>query len=366
MANDCHAIIAERGACVTSLRDIAAAAGVSTSTVSRALGDSSHPVSARLRERIRRIADEMGYKPNPLARALLAQRLRIIGAMVRDARDSYLAEVVHGMEDVARSAGYMVVICNTLRDMDRELSYVDLLVAHRAAGIVFVSSGVEDAAHNAELTLRLEALRRNGGFAVAAASTRLPIPRVVPDNQEGGRMAAAHLLSLRRRPVLVLGGFEGHCTSTDRLSGYADAFSAAGLSLADEPMVRAGDQWDTAREAVSRELARGTPFRAVLATNDEAAIGALAALKSAGVRVPEDVAVVGFGDMRVTHLVQPKLTTVRVPTYELGRVAVQTVVDALEAGIEPAPIRVLPVELVVRGSTVAESRPTLDATVFSG
>ncbi len=340
---------------MASLRDVATVAGVSISTVSRALGHSSHPVSPELRERIRRIAEAVGYQVNPLGRALITRRLGIIGALVYDFRDSYYGEVIRGIEDACNSAGYFAVICNTDRNRDRELGYLRLLAAHRAAGVVFVSSGVEDPDYNAALSSCLQVLAENGGQAVAAAPTRLLIPRVVSDFRTGARQIASHVLAGCRGPVLILAGPRAECSVSERLSGYRDAFAAAGRDMDAEPFAWGGHSFRPAQEAVSEALRNGVQFGAVLATNDEMAAGALAALEAGGVRVPDEVIVAGFGDMRIASLLRPQLTTVRVPAYDLGLLGAQTVIDAVDRKVMPPAHRVLPTELMVRASTGGSS-----------
>lgn len=336
---------------MASLKDVASAAGVSISTVSRALGQSSHPVSPELRERVQRVARQVGYQPNPLGRALISMRLPLIGAIVHDIRDSYQCEILRGVEDSAVAAGYFVVVCNTDRDRARELAYVGLLVSYRATGIVFIPSGVDDPAHNAAVTAQLQRLAANGGHAVATAPTPLLIPRIAPDNRGGAREVAAHLLARAHGPVLVLGGERDKCATTERLAGFADAFSSRGLEIDERLMLWGDDRRDRAGEVVEMELRKGTDFRAVLATNDEMAVGALLAMESTGIKVPQQVLVAGFGDMTASRLVRPQITTAEVPTTEIGRLAAQLIVDASERRTMPEASRVVPARLLARAST---------------
>ncbi len=348
---------------MASLKDVAAAAGVSVSTVSRALGQSSHPVSPELRERIQHVASQLGYQPNPLGRALISLRLPLIGAIVHDIRNSYQCEIVRGVEDAANAAGYFVVVCNTDRDNARELAYIDLLVSYRATGIVFIASGVEDPEHNAALTLRLQEFTANGGHAVSTAPTRLLIPRVAPDNRAAAREAASHVLSLAEGPVLIIGHQDDKCATTERLAGFADAFSAHGLNFQDQVILWADDRLNTAQQLVELEIQRGTVFRAVLGSNDEMALGALLAMEARGIRVPDDVLIAGFGDMSASRLIRPQLTTVRVPTNTLGRFGAQMIIDAAEKRQMPPVNRVLPSQVIVRTSTVGTRAHNVEAVV---
>ena len=346
---------------MASLKDVAAAAGVSVSTVSRALGQSSHPVSPELRERIQRVATQIGYQVNPLGRALISLRLPLVGAIVHDIRNSYQCEILRGVEDAANAAGYFVVVCNTDCDKARELAYINLLVSYRATGIVFIPSGVEDPQHNDAVTSLLQKLAVNGGHAVATAPTRLLIPRIAPDDRGGAREVAAHLLSLAQGPVVILGGQEDKCATTEQFAGFADAFSARGLKLDDQLILWANGRRDTAQELIELELQRGTAIRGVLATNDEMAAGALLAMEDRGIRVPDEVLIAGFGDMSSSRIVRPQLTTVRVPTNEIGRLGAQMIFDAAERRQMPLASRVLPGRLVVRASTVGQQAQPLGA-----
>ena len=299
-----------------------------------------------------RVATTYGYRPNPLGRALSTRRLQIIGVIVHDIRDSYFGDIIRGIEDATNSAGYLVVTCNSDRDRDRELAYLELLVAHRVSGVLFVSSGVDDPQHNAALSAQLQLLATNGGHAVAVASTRLLIPQVVPDNRGGARQIATHILSLGATPMLVLAGPPDLCTSEERLAGVADAFAAAGGEWDSRLVAYANFRQADARDAVTAALKNGTQFRAVLALSDMMAIGALEALESAGVHVPQDVVVSGFGNIPQTTLTRPRLTTVHVPTRELGQFGGEAILQAARTnGPLSLTPKVLATEIVVRDST---------------
>jgi LacI family transcriptional regulator len=344
-----------------SLAEVARRSGVSVATASRVLNPrNDHPVSAELRERVLRTAAEFDYSVNGLARGLKMLRTQTVAVVVHDIRDPYFSECTRGVADAADAAGYLTVVCNSDRDPDRELRYVQLAYEQRVAGILFAGSGFAGTRYRARLRRQVAGLEGYGAHAIALSPRRDRLPAEVPDNVGGARSATGHLLGLGHERIAFVDGPAGLETSRERLAGYRDALAAAGLEL-DESLVVQGDFSVTGgAQAVRALLASGQQPTAVLASNDAMAIGALGELGRRGLRVPRDVSLVGFDDIPAVRWLDPPLTTVAVPMAEIGSAGMQRLLSLLqENGARPRGERLVnvhPTELVVRGSTAPPQR----------
>jgi LacI family transcriptional regulator len=325
---------------MASLADISRRAGVSIATASRVLNGSSHPVSDVTRDRVLAAADELGYRPSELARALVKRTSRIIGVIVGDIVDPYFAEIARGVADVAARAGHLTMVCNADRRPTSELAHLDVLRDYHAAGVVFAGSGYEDL-HDAEaLRHAVDALQAGGSAVVALAARDLDCPSVLVDNRAAARDAAEHLLELGHRRIAFVEGPAGLHTSAHRLEGFEAAMAAAGA----EPIrVPGGFEYEAGAAAAERLMAAGELPDAVLAVNDEVAIGMLTALRRGGVDVPGRVSVAGIDDTRPARLVD--LTSVSLPLHELGESGARVILEGADGDV------VLPHRLVARGTT---------------
>jgi LacI family transcriptional regulator, galactose operon repressor len=329
-----------------SIRDVAAAAGVSVATVSRVLSPATAAVPMRkeTRDRVERAIDELGYRPNDLARALLQHRTAAIGLVVPDISNPYYPPLVRGVEDVASSHGYRVVLCNTDRDPAKISGYLDTLIKTRVDGIVVAGGGWADVPDRTAVL----GTYRTGLVAVGRHLTAHPSVRI--DNVAASRAAAEHLIGLGHRRIAFLGGPASSTTVQDRAQGYRDALKVADLA-GGSAAVRYGDFVEESGYALTRELLdTPPPPTALLCANDRIALGAYAAAADAGRRVPHDVSVVGFDDTPIARYVRPTLTTVAIPTYEMGGAAVRLLLSQLDGGGEPE-VETMATRLVVRDST---------------
>jgi LacI family transcriptional regulator len=328
---------------VASLADISRRAGVSIATASRVLNGSSHPVSDATRSRVLAAADELGYRPSELARALVKRTSRIVGVIVGDIVDPYFAEIARGVEAVAARVGHLTMVCNTERRPAAELAHLDVLRDYHAAGVVFAGSGYEEAAEAAALRAAVEELQEGGAVVVALAARDLDCPSVLVDNRAAARDATEHLLGLGHRRIAFVEGPAGLHTSVHRREGFDAAIAAAGA----EALVLPGGFEFEAGAAAAERLLEDLPD-AVLGVNDEVAIGLLTGLRRAGVDVPGQVSVAGIDDTRPARLVD--LTSVELPLHELGEMAARVILEGAEGDI------VLPHRVVPRATTVRSNR----------
>ncbi|MEV0428851.1 LacI family DNA-binding transcriptional regulator [Micromonospora sp. NPDC049836] len=329
---------------MATLADVARRAGVSPATASRVISGSSKPVADELRERVLRAVAELRYVPNAHAQLLARPQRSVVGVVVHDVSDPYFAELTRGLQRVATERGRLVIICNSYRDPEREVEYVDMLRAQQVAAIVLAGSGYHDPAVNAVLDERLGAYAAAGGRVAVVGRHQHRGDAVLPANAEGARLIGGELRRLGHRAIAVIAGPATLTTTTDRLAGLHEGLAEP---LPAEHIRYADFTRDGGARAMAELLDAVPGLTAVVALNDSMAVGALGVLRGRGVRVPAEVSVVGFDDMPVAADVTPALTTVRLPLAELGARAMTL---ALEAADGRDRVETLPAELVRRDS----------------
>jgi len=322
-----------------TMQQIADAAGVSVTTVSHAISG-KRPVSAETASRIRRLIDEFGYAPNSGAVRLQSGRSQVIGLAVPDIAHPYFGRIAKGVEEAADSADYGLIVASTVNaDPRREKRYFNMLRTRAIDGLVYTSS---------RSTSEVDELARQArsGAPLVLADESVPglaLPSVTTTVAEGAREAAEHLRALGHSRVAVVAGYSGLHSTEERAVAFREVLPHA-LTLY-------GDyEQESGYRIMSDLLANEVPFTAVFAHNDDMAVGAMRRLREAGLRVPEDVSIVGFDDFDVARIVTPELTTVRKDLVEVGRRAARLLLDRLATG-EAGGTEVVPTELVVRGST---------------
>jgi LacI family transcriptional regulator len=340
------------GAARVTVKTVATRAGVSVATVSRVLGGHADVVTDATRARVIRAVEELGYQPNALAVALRKGVTKTIGLIIPDISDAYFHQVARGVEDVAQEAGYAVVFCNSDRNVDKETLCLDLLRDKRVDGIIFCGGGVDDERH-------LQGRNWGAAKVVAIGPHVVDLPSIRVDDTAAIEAAVAHLASGGRRRVLCIAGEADWLVTQRRLAGYRAGVEHLALD-ADPALVSFhGFSSGAGRRAVTEALASGLDFDAAIAFDDDAALGAMAALHAAGRRVPEDVAVIGCDDIPFASLARPSLSTIGFPTYDFGTTAAHMVLDMLGGGDVERLVE-FPFELRIRessGGAVAASRP---------
>lgn len=340
---------------MASLEDVATRAQVSIATVSRVLSGSSHPVRNATRERVLLAATELDFRPNALAKGLVTTRTNIFGVIVHDISDPYFAEIVRGLEDAARAAGYQVFVCSSDRDPDRELTYVRTLLSYSVDAIVLAGGVIEDRSYQQELRRLLAGFERERGAVVTLAPHSYDASGVILENREGAAAMTRHLLALGHRQIGFVAGPPQIRSSRLRRAGYRTALEKATQTF-DARLEATG--WFTpsgGAAAVSELLDRVPDLTAIFASSDAMAFGALKELADRGIAVPEEISVAGFDDVQMAAYVQPPLTTVRIPMYAVGRAGAEIAFEIL-AGGSPRPRR-LALEIVERASTGPAREP---------
>ncbi|WP_327246248.1 LacI family DNA-binding transcriptional regulator [Streptomyces sp. NBC_01320] len=359
-----------------TLADVAARARVSPATVSRVL-NGNYPVAASTRERVLRAVDDLDYVLNGPASSLAAATSDLVGILVNDIADPFFGIMagaaqteIGGPGDGSGRAGgeKLAVVCNTGGSPARELTYLTLLQRQRAAAVILTGGAVEDPAHQAAMAAKLAKLADAGTRVVLCGRPPLPegeavVAALAFDNRGGGRRLTEHLLTLGHRRIGYVAGPVERTTTRHRLEGHRDAMVAAGLygddTTVEGPLATALDEdrltvhgpYDrrSGYDATLELLRREPEVTAIVAANDTVALGASAAIRDRGLRIPEDISVAGFDDLPFSVDAVPALTTVRLPLFEAGARA-----GRLAMGKETPPpggIATIAAELMVRGST---------------
>lgn len=342
-------------ASAVTIRDVAEAAGVSTATVSRVFADPQGRVSSATRQRVVRAAQHLGYRPHRAARALARQRSDCIGVLLPHFRGGFIGEVMDGLVEAARSSGLETVFATCGQPGEGGLRpALDQLLETRAEGIVYYPSTslpLEDRMLEAEL-------KRIPTVLVDLAVEGLDFPLVTSDDADGIRQAVSHLVSLGHERIAHLAGPSWMSTGAVRLRAFKEAMSEHRLRVHDELVVAHDYTYRGAVTAVRRLLATTPLPTAVVGASDEGAAALLEVARNAGIRVPDDLSVIGFSDTVLCQTWQPPLTTVRQPKEDLGREAVRILAALIEGGTstDEGGVHLLPTRLIERGSCTRDVR----------
>lgn len=332
-----------------TIADVAVAAAVHPSTVSRVLnrrGDAT--IRPETRARVLAAAERLGYRPSALARSLRLRRTLTLGMLVPDITNPFFPPLIKGAEDAARARGYNLILCNTEDVPERESTYLGVLRERQVDGVLLATSRMTDAV--------IDGLRRDGfPFALVNRTSRgAGDLAVVVDNRAAATDAVGHLRSLGHRRVAHVAGPSTTTTGAERAAGAREAIGRLGLDQDPGLIVEA----EAFSEAAGYRAARGLlvlpmPPTAIFGANDLITLGALRAARELGLTVPGDLSLIGFNDIPQAELLEPALTTVRVPQLKMGAAAARLLIARLENEPIPATRIVLPTELVIRASTAA-------------
>lgn len=328
----------------TTVRTVAARAGVSITTVSRVLNGTAVAVTEETRRRVLEAAQELNYRPNSLAISLRKGITRTIGLIVPDISDSYFHLLARGVEDTAQAEGYTVVFCNTDRRPEKERGYVEILREKQVDALIFAGGGINYDRH-------LKDVIGPGAKVVVIGPHSLPYPAVGVDNRAAIAAAIKHLAEQGCRRIACVGGRSDWMIVQIRSEGYRDGLREAGLAEDPRLVWESGFTVAAGEQAVAQALEAGLDFDGVVAFNDYSAVGAMRALKARGRHVPDDVAVVGCDDIPLARLVEPQLTSLAFPLYEFGAQAMRMVLE-MAAGGDPPASMVFPFQLEIRSSSL--------------
>jgi LacI family repressor for deo operon, udp, cdd, tsx, nupC, and nupG len=322
--------------------------GISTATVSRAL-NKPHLLSARTVERVRAAADEMRYRPNFLAQHLKSGRTHNV-LVVMPRLSPFFLEVFTGVERAANELGYFAIIAHSGRDPQREAEYFDQVSSGRADGVLLLSSAFSEKPRGYKYKLPPI-------VSVLDVDPLDDFPSISIDHKAAAVSATLHLIRLGHRRIAHITGNLASPMALRRKQGFLEAMTAAGLAVDDGSIV-VGDFTPESGEAAARAmLARRHRPTAIFAANDETAVGAIKAILEAGLRVPEDISVIGFDNQRLGRLYTPALTTVGVPSFALGFEGMKRLIALING--KPVPhAQVLETRVIARATTASPSNPS--------
>lgn len=330
---------------MSTIYDVATAAGVSISTVSHVL-NGTRRVAKQTEERVLQAVKELNYRPNSLARALVRQETKTIALVVPDNVNPFFAELARSIENYGFAAGYSVILCNTDNNLDREADYLEMLISKRVDGVI-VMTGDRGQAH-------WPLLQEARVAAVVFDCEDDPLDSVLLDNYGGALRAVQHLLDLGHRRIACIAGpsrSEDH-SSGRRVLAYRDALKAANLCI-DPALIVQGDwTYQSGSMATDALMELDNPPTAIFACNDNMAIGALAALHARKIAIPQEISVVGFDGITLSAYTQPPLTNVTTSLVEVGEQLCQLLLDRINGQLHDLTQRItVGNQLIVRGST---------------
>jgi DNA-binding LacI/PurR family transcriptional regulator len=326
-----------------TIKDVARESGVNTSTVSRALNN-GYGVNDETRRHVLEVAARLNYRTNQVARGLVTGRSQTIGLIVSDIRNPFFAEVARGAEDAAYRAGHDLVLCNSDLKAEKQMGYFDSLLAKRVDGIVMNSVAVLSRAQQDQLWaagVPIVLLNRSSAYRRFSS--------VLGDNLQGGEIAGKYLIDLGHTKVAHITGPRAHGNFGDRVKGFLKAFHDKGLP---EPEIIYGEHtFAGGYESTNQLLRSDRRITAIFAGNDVIAFGCIRTAIEKGIRIPNDLSIIGFDNVEMSQITSPPLTTIDQPKYEIGKAAIEMLLNMMaKDGIREPEQRVIGVRLIERKS----------------
>lgn len=327
-----------------TIKDVAKKAGVSISTVSRVINDSK-PVSSEVKQRVLEVVKELNYKPNEIARTLVTKKSYLIGVIVTDLADSYVAEMVRGIEEIGKMYNYDILLCSTFGEKEAEVKYLRLLNTKQVEGIILISDILNEELHEQVEPSRAPIVYLNRFYY------RQEYHTVRIDNFKAAYEMTNYLINLGHKKVAYISNKgDKSFLETDKIKGYKKAISEH--SELKEIIYFSKDRDIEDGYEVSRELLNSKEdITAVFCSYDELAIGVLNYFYDNNIKVPEDISVAGFGDIKTASILRPTLTTVHEPFYDIGAVAIRRIIKELMDEEVDNTDTILPFKIQERGST---------------
>jgi len=332
---------------MTTIKQVAARASVSSATVSHVINGTRF-VSEAVREQVQKAMDELEYRPNALARSLRSGYTHTLGLVLPDSANPFFAEVGHSIEIAAFEAGYSVILCNTENDFEKESLYIDVLTKKQVDGIVFVSTGDRSDSVEKLVEMKIPTVVMDRDFP------GLELDIVAADNLQGGYLAAQHLIALGHKHIGCITGPSGINPSARRVAGFKKTLQEAGLIVEPDLIVSGDFHPESGWEMGRAMLVQGNAPTAIFACNDLMAMGVLRAATELGLRVPDDLALMGYDDIELASYTNPPLTTIKQPKVEMGLAALNFLLSRIQDKQSVPQSVLLPVSLAIRGSCGAQ------------
>ena len=327
-----------------TISDIAKLSGVSKATVSRVI-NGSKPVSSEVRDKVMKVIDETGFKPSALARSLSTKRTKLIGVVIPDVANPVFSELVKGMEDQSNASGYNILLCNTYLSHEKELQYLDILQDKEVDGIIFLTTD--------ETSEQVEFFKKYGKPVVTVDRKfkQMEIPSVGIDDFEASYKSVNYLINMNHKEIaMVRAPLDDQSHGYQRYLGYTRAMEEHNLDVDSEWVVEGDFTVQAGYNAMMKLLSASKPPSAVFFASDLMAVGGIRCITDNGMKVPDDVSVIGFDDIPIASMFIPSLTTTRQPTADIGMKAMEKLLKLI-GGEKEELHSVFPTELILRNST---------------
>ncbi len=328
-----------------TLKDIARMAEVSTATVSKIVNQKDKKISDKTRNKVLALIKEYNYVPNRVAASMVTKRTHSIGLLIPDIANPFFPELARGVEDLANHNGYHVILCNSDNDLAKEEAYFEMLQEKMVDGIIFTSS-----------SRKRTVLRGLSRINVPIITVDRDIEglktqgKIIVDNESGAYDAVKYMISRGYKNILHLSGPLTSKPSRDRKQGYIRAFKEANLQINEDLLIEGHYTFDWGYKGINQIFNQGLSFDSVFCGNDLIALGALKAINEHGFEVPKDFGIVGFDDINMTMMIQPQLTTVHQPNYQMGYQAADMLIKIIEKKVVSNSNQILKTELIIRES----------------
>ena len=332
---------------MATMKQVAEKAGVSTTTVSHVINN-TRVVSEDARERVLSVIQELRYIPSAVARSLKNDRTHTIGMMIPNNSNPYFAELIQGIEDASFELGYNIILCNSYDDPKKQAAYIRVLMEKRIDGLILVSSGSDE---DLSMLLANEVIPK---VLVDREVTGVAADLIEADHVQGAYEATRYLISLGHKRIACVAGPDTLLPSGGRVAGYQRALKEAGITVCDDFIVHSDFTSEGGFNAFQKLLTLDSKPTAIFASNDLMAIVGICAANQAGVKIPQDLSVIGYDDIALASFSTPPLTTIAQPKYQIGQLTAKTLVERISNPDSQVRRTMLTPELVIRQST---SRP---------
>lgn len=329
-----------------TIKEIAKLAGVSTATVSKVVNHKDDNISDATRERVLEIIEANNYVPNRIASSMITKKTNTIGLIIPDITNPFFPEVARGVEDYANKAGYHVVLCNSDNDPKKEITYIAMLQEKMVDGIIFTSSSLRNKVTKEFTRMQIPVITVDREIEGLKTKGKITV-----DNISGAYSGVKHMIERGYKRILHLGGPITSKPSLDRLEGYKKALSDFGIPFDPELCYEGNYTSEWGYKGVKNALDKGIAFDGIFCGNDMIAIGVIKALNEKGIKVPDDIGVLGFDNIYMATVVTPNLTTVSQPNYQMGYTAAEMLIHIIMNPSSNIKEVELKTELIIREST---------------
>lgn len=325
-----------------NIYDIAKKAGVSIATVSRVINDNGH-VSSKTRDKVNKVMDELGYTPNVFARGLMVNSIKVLGLLTIDVRDLYHASAIHTIEVDARQRGYDVILCSTGNDINEKKKYLKLLLQKRVDGIILIGSVFKEKTDNSHI---LEAAESVPVVMINGYVNGSNIYSIICDDSSGVHSAVDYSAKKGHKDIAYIYDVDTF-SGMSKLDGFKKGMEDNGLLIMQDTIIKTSGGIEGGYAAIEKLINENRKISSIITAEDILAVGALKKLQEIGVRVPEDISVIGYNNSLISRCTTPELTTIDNKVESISSLAIKTLIDVIEDKNVPAKTVISP-ELIIR------------------